>query len=229
MANGKSILGKYRQASGVSSRLQQQMTDVGIGEIKKEEVGAKHSTIRDMATNIYKTATDIKGYLDERKIARQFKADLDIAVEAAPGVEKTEGVFGVPKYQRKVIDKESKSGWRYEDVQPYKLYSQFQLGYEEDERGYYDKSNVYMPPASVTPSDQTIASNLKPKTGIDEKGEIKTTGDFTVAGSGKEVTEPAKNIEDALVDKMKESEEGFTLDDIWDEHGVTRLDEEEEK
>ena len=226
MANGKSILGKYRQASGVSSRLQQQMTDVGIGEIEKEEVGAKYSTGREIAANIYKTATDIKGYLDERKDARQFKADLDIAVEAAPGVEKTEGRFGVPKYQRKVIDKESKSGWRYEDVQPYKLYSEFQLGYQEDGRGYYDKSNVYMPPASVTPSDQTIASNLEPKTEIDEKGEITTTGDFTVAGSGKDVTKPAENIEDALVGEWKKSEESFTMDDIWDEFNV---DEKEEK
>ena len=74
-----------------------------------------------------------------------------------------------------------------------------------------------------------MASNLNPKTGINEKGGIKTTGDFTVAGSGKEVTEPAKNIEDALVDKMKESEESFNIDDLWDEQGATRLDEEEEE
>ena len=38
MANGKSILGKYRQASGVSKNLQKQMTNLSIGEIKKKRL-----------------------------------------------------------------------------------------------------------------------------------------------------------------------------------------------
>lgn len=230
MANGKSILGKYRQASGVSKNLQKQMTNLSIGEIKKEEIGTKFSTGREIATNLYGAAVDIKGYLDERETAKQFKADLDIAVEAAPGVEKTESRFGVPKYQRKIIDKESKSGWKYEKVEPYKLYSEFQLGYQEDGRGYYDKSNVYMPPASVTPNnnkkDADPNPHRYPKTGINEKGGIKTTGELTVTGSGEDVTEPPKKIEDLLVDKMKESEEGFTMDDIWDEFNINEKEEE---
>ena len=196
------------------------MTNLSIGEIKKEEIGTKFSTGREIATNLYGAAVNIKGYLDERETAKQFKADLDIAVEAAPGVEKTESRFGVPKYQRKIIDKESKSGWKYEDVEPYKLYSEFQLGYQEDGRGYYDKSNVYMPPASVTPNNNDADPNphRHPKKGINEKGGIKTTENFTVTGSGEGVTEPAKNIEDALVDKMKEADMDWldNPDLLWD-------------
>jgi hypothetical protein len=220
MANGKAILGRYRKAAGVSKNLQKQMTNLAVGEIEKEEIGTRFSTGREIATNIYETATNIKGYLDERETAKRFKADLDIAIEAAPGVEKTEGRFGVTKYQRKVIDKEAKTGWKYEDVEPYKLYSEFHLGYEEDERGYFDRSKVYMPPPKPDPSDKTIAASLEPKTDIDKKGEMKTTQKYTVPGSGKDVTEPAKNIEDALVDEMKEADEGVDwLDNLWDKTG----------
>lgn len=214
MARNRAILGRYAKAASLSSGIQRKLSDVAIGEVGKQEVSWERGTQREMAKNIHSAMADTASFLEERKAAREYQEGVDIAAEAAPGVEKIEGDWkslGIPKYQRKVKDPEAELGYRIEPVQPEKLYTEYMAGYADEGRGYYKEGTVYQPPTGKEP----LSENLKPETKLKEKGAITTVDEFETYKPEEQVTEPPKKIEDELTDQMLEDE--YDLGDIWGE------------